>query len=894
MSARQSSPRCGFLVRTAHKVCRITRALALAAGWLLLCALPAASQNATGLPPSGLPQLSRAVRHGEFLSSVGQRAALLGTEDGRFEAWVYPLKILRDLHLRFHVDGRILPAEALAQTVITRPESNTVVYRDASFQVRETLFVPIHEAGAIIMFDIQTSRPLEIELAFRPDFQLEWPADLGMSRLHWDSAARAFLFSAQDHPYAALIGSPTASNQKPDPEFDPQSEKGPADPAPEEESSLLLGVTKRGKEKKLVCIAASLQGRDAAAEIYNRLIRGAHALMLEAANYYRDALHRTLNISIPDARIQQAYDWARIDLLQAIVDNPLVGTGLIAGYGPSGEAERPGYDWFFGRDALWTSLALDSEGDFPAARIALQFLGKYQRADGKIPHEVPQSASLIPWFENYPYGYASADATPLFLIAIGDYVQRSGDVPFAAQNWDSIWRAYQFLNSTRDADGFAQNLGVGHGWVEGGPLLPVRTEIYQAGLGIEALRAISSLARLTGKNEIASELDKTFERERTSLNDLFWSPEKRIFAFALDPNNRRVDESTVLPSVPMWFGLLDPAKAAQTIAHFAAPDMQTDWGMRILSSFSARYARDGYHFGSVWPLFTGWASVAEYRYHRDLAAYLNLRANALLALDGSLGHVTEVLDGDNYKPLATSTPQQIWSAAMIVSPLLRGLFGLETDATACRIALSPHLPADWTSFTIGNLRVGSATLTLRFHRNAKEIRLETTHAGNGKCTLEFSPALSLRASVAAATLNGRAIPFRVEPSDVDQHASVRFELPVGRSTLRIRISDDFECSVASRLPAPGSPSQGLRILSSAWTPARDRLDLDVAGLPGNTYEFSLSNVREIVSVEGAELTKAGREAMLVARFSPGPDNYVQRRITLHFVLKRRAASQAKN
>ena len=65
--------------------------------------------------------------------------------------------------------------------------------------------------------------------------------------------------------------------------------------------------------------------------------------------------------------------------------------------------------------------------------------------------------------------------------------------------------------------------------------------------------------------------------------------------------------------------------------------MQADWGMRILSSSSAEYSSDGYHFGSVWPLFTGWASVAEYRYHRELAAYLNLRANALLALDGSDG-----------------------------------------------------------------------------------------------------------------------------------------------------------------------------------------------------------------------------------------------------------------
>ena len=39
---------------------------------------------------------------------------------------------------------------------------------------------------------------------------------------------------------------------------------------------------------------------------------------------------------------------------------------------------------------------------------------------------------------------------------------------------------------------FAQNAGIGHGWVEGGPLLPVKAEFYQSGLGVEALRALSS------------------------------------------------------------------------------------------------------------------------------------------------------------------------------------------------------------------------------------------------------------------------------------------------------------------------------------------------------------------------------------------------------------------
>lgn len=851
---------------------------------LLLFALPAASHDV-----SRLPELSRAATRGQFVSAVGKRAALLGNKGGQFEAWVYPLKLLRALHLRFHVDGRILPAGPLAQTVITRPESSTIVYGDGSFQVRETLFVPVHEPGAMIAFEIQTERPLEIEIAFEPDFQLEWPASIGPSHFAWDSAQRAFVFAAQDYPYVALVGSPTAG----DPKL-PRLEEDDRNDSSSAESSFLLGVTHRGKDHKLVCLSASLRSQDDAAETYARLMRRTKTLMREATNYYRDYLGRTLNLDLPDAEMQQAYDWARIDLLQAMVENPLAGAGLIAGYGSSGESERPGFDWFFGRDALWSALALNSAGDFSDAKAALEFLAKYQRADGKIPHELPQSATLIRWFEDYPYGYASADATPLFLIALSDYVERSGDVSFAQREWDGIWRAFQFLGSTLDADGFAQNLGAGHGWVESGPLLPVRTEIYQAALGIEALHATSALAGRLGKQDLAAQLDERFRRQRARLNQLFWSPDKNIFSFALDAASRRVDEETVLPAVPMWFGLLDPPKAEEMIARLAAPEMQTDWGMRMLSSSSSKYSADGYHFGSVWPLFTGWASVGEYRYHRELAAYLNLRANALLALDGSPGHITEVLDGDRSDPLPTSTPQQTWSAAMIVSPLLTGLFGLETNSAAGEIAWKPHAPAGWDSFAISNLRVGPVTLAFRFRKDAGGIWLEITRSGSGKCILDFSPALSLRAHMDAATLNRSAIPYRIEANDQDQHVSVHFEVPAGKSTLRMRFRDDFDLSIAPQLPPPGSASRGLRILSRAWTPERDRLELDVAGLPGNNYEFSLWNANQIVSVEGAELDKSDpRAPKLRVKFSPGPDVYVRRRVALEFAPRDRATSAKK-
>src|SRR5215475_14767588 len=98
-------------------------------------------------------ELSRTVRSWEFLTAVGTRAGLFGDESGNMEAWVYPLKLFRNFRVQFEVGGRILPAEALARTVTTRPESCSVLYAGDTFTVKETFFVPVQEAGAIIRFE---------------------------------------------------------------------------------------------------------------------------------------------------------------------------------------------------------------------------------------------------------------------------------------------------------------------------------------------------------------------------------------------------------------------------------------------------------------------------------------------------------------------------------------------------------------------------------------------------------------------------------------------------------------------------------------------------------------------------------------------------------------------
>jgi glycogen debranching enzyme len=821
-------------------------------------------------------KLSRTVRPWEFLPLTGTRAALFGNECGTMEAWVYPLKIFREFHLNFVTEGRVLPAEALARTLTVRPESATILYAGDTFTVRETLFVPVDAEGAVILLNVETEQALEIEAVFHRDYQIMWPAALGATYIDWNSQQRAFYFGEEQRKFSAFVGSPTAT--------DPHAEFQTND-TESQTNSFRLGASAKGKDRKLIVIAASLEGREAALATYQHLTTDYAALEQEAAQYYLDYLARTVHLELPDAQIQQAYDWARISEFQGLVSNPYLGRGLVAGYRTSGAGQRPGFAWFFGRDSFWTSLALNASGDFSTARLALAFISKFQRADGKIPHEISQGANFVDWFKGYPYPYASADATPLYLIAMNDYVIESGDTAFAKEKWDSLWKAYEFLRSTYDEHGFAKNSGVGHGWIEGGPLLPVKTELYQTGLGIEALRALSNLAHLTGKEDESKELAKNFAQQKPLMNDVFWLADKKRFAFALDNNNHAVDEPTVLATVPMWFDLLDEPKADAMIAQLSDLDQQADWGMRIISDRSAKFSGGGYHYGSVWPLFTGWASVGEYRYHLVHPAYENLRANALLAFDGSLGHFSEVLSGAYYQSLSTSSPHQIWSAAMVVSPILRGLFGLQTDAATSTLTFAPHVPADWTSFAIRSVTAGSSKLDLQYAKDLEGITLEIKplEGSAHKISLDFQPAVSLRAKVLGVTLNGRPAPFHVQSHAADQHVLVRIPVSGGTSSLRIRLKDDFGLSYDSRLPALGSTSVGLRIVSETWSPSHDHLTLAVSGLSGQ-YRLSVWNAAAIASVSGAKLSKdADGKMRLIVEFPKQTEGFGHTTISLQLV-----------
>jgi glycogen debranching enzyme len=827
------------------------------------------------LKSSGL-RLSRAVTPAAFFDVVGRRSAAFGYEGRPFEVWVYPMKLLDDFRLSFALEGYPLEIDGLdvIASIDVRPEATTLTYSHAAFTVRQVMIAPVDEPGVVLLLDVATTRPMRITASFRPRLRLMWPAGLMTAYVSWQADAHAYAITEETGRFAGVVGAPGARDVSLMP-YQEEPRDVPVRFARE------IAVSEARTAFVPIVIAGSVKGARDARAVYDRLLASARDLYEQNVAYYEDLLNRTTDVSVPDDRLATAFRWAKVGVDKGLATNPFLGTGLLAGFRTSGESERPGFAWFFGRDALWSALAITSYGDFAAVRTALEFLATHQRADGKIPHEVSQSATLIPWFTDYPYPWASADATPLYVIAHSDYWRASGDTEFLQRHWESIVKAHRFSAAT-DTDGneLVENTGVGHGWVEGGALYPPHEELYLQGAWIEALNGLAELAGVMNDSKLAAEARGRSERTRAAVERRYWLEDRGFYAFATAPakNGTVVAEDTVLPAVPLWWGLLRDDRAQLELDHLGSGAIATDWGARILSNRSASYDPLSYHYGSVWPLFTGWTAMAAYRYGRPHVGYQALAANALLTFDDALGYVTELLSGDFNAAFGRSSHHQIWSEAMVITPIVRGLFGVEAIDGGRALRIRPQLPADWDSATLRRVAAGRGFVDVTVQRGGGRMSIAIEQTGVAPARYVVAPAFPLDAHVRGVKVNGRPATFDVSRAGDVQRAEVTVTNGAPTTIVEFDYREGSDVYVDITQPAPGADNQGLRILRSRAV--LEGLRLTVEGRGGRTYEVRLRTPRRLRErlPEGVRIERPAGDARILLTFNGPASDYVRREV----------------
>jgi glycogen debranching enzyme len=892
---------------------------------ILLCAPaapPANSQTtlSTSLPKfdlrkSGL-ELERRTQSGSIFDVVGHRSAVFGYENRSLEAWVYPMKILDDFNLAFRIEGYPLniPGSEIQVHITVRPEATIFTYSHAAFTVNQVIFAPVDEPGVIMLLDVQSVLPITITASFRPRLRLFWPAGLMTPYVDWDEHSHSYSFGEETRRFVGMVGSPAGR----DISLMPYQEEPRDVPL-----QFVIDVPAEKAKSQFIpiVIAGSVTGRSAAQSTYDKLLREAQTLYEKNVAYYERLQKETVSVRTPDERLNTAFAWAKVGVDKGIATNPFLGTGILAGFRTSGDSERPGFAWFFGRDALWTSLAVNFYGDFAATRTVLDFLKKFQRADGKIPHEISQSASLIPWFTDYPYPWASADASPLYVIAHADYWRASGDLDFIRVNWDSIVKAYHFSAAT-DTDGndLIENTAAGTGWVEGGPLYPAHEEIYLQGLWIQASLDIAELADQMKDPKLAVEARARADRTRAAVEKTYWLPDRGFYAFATvrprdhpseaEPGFNRpvrqsrmdalskahlIDEDSVLPAVPLWWHELDNERAQSELDHVGSAAMATDWGERIISEKSELYDPLSYHYGSVWPLFTGWASVAAYAYGRPHVGYQALMANASLTFANALGYVTELLSGEFNAPFGRSSHHQVWSEAMVVSSTLRGLLGIAVSDGGKTLRFAPQLPIAWSSVAVSNVTAGQARYDITLQRERDEggsglnkdrvvvsrSPVDKTGSGGeaGLAQLIVATSLPLDGKPRAVSVNGHLAKFDVIRAGDVQRMQVVVEDPQPKVEVRFEYIGGTDVYNAPEPLTAGALSEGLRVIRSQAD--QNFLHLTLEGIGGREYSLLVWTTRRLGETSGVRLNNtAGSGRQLLFKFESPPGVYVRRELAI--------------
>lgn len=454
-------------------------------------------------------------------------------------------------------------------------------------------------------------------------------------------------------------------------------------------------------------------------------------------------VERAPRVLVRDRSLVHAWDRSRADLGSLRIHDSECGTTAVA-------AGAPWFMTLFGRDSLLTSymaLPLDPSLAVGTLRTLASHQGRQvdprsEEEPGRILHEVRAGvdAELALGGSNVYYG--TADATPLFVVLLGE-LRRWGlaeqDVADLLPHAD---RALEWIEQygDRDGDGFveyqrATDRGlVNQGWkdswdginfADGRIAEPPIALAEVQGYVYAAYLARAYLAQQQDDRDTAEHYVHRARRLRKEFNEKFWLPDRGWYAVALDRNKRPVDALTSNIGHCLWSGIVDPDRATAVAERLLSPEMFTGWGVRTLASTMGAYNPMSYHNGSVWPHDNALVASGLMRYgfteqaQRVACGILDAAA----AFDGRLPELFCGFDRDEYPapvPYPTSCSPQAWAAATPIQ-LLRVLLGFTPDIPNGRVWLNPALPPRLADLSLLGLPLAGTRVDIRVRGGEVEV-----------------------------------------------------------------------------------------------------------------------------------------------------------------------------
>jgi glycogen debranching enzyme len=521
---------------------------------------------------------------------------------------------------------------------------------------------------------------------------------------------------------------------------------------------------------RIVCFEIELQGggRRTVDLTYSTLANGIWRQPSEAherpvlADAWRDVRTR---VRTTEALVGPAVERAAEDLLelrQWELGGDLPADAWIVNAGV------PRFTGFFGRDCLtagWQAALLGPEPikgaiEIAAATQGREFVARTEEEPGRMIHEM-RSGPLAKLGVT-PHGgyYGSQTSGSMFLLALSEAWHWTGDMDLLRRHREAALRAINWAETLadRDGDGFmeygdhAPDGLKNQGWKDSDEAIrypdgrlvpnPIATVEEQAFHYLALQRMAEILIALgddvdPGDPERAEVLLRRASILHTAWDAAYWLPDEGFYAMALDGDHRPVATIGSNPGHALGTGIVPAERATAVADRLLATDLYSGWGVRTLSSDHPSYNPLGYHLGAVWPVENATIALGFKRYGLD--DHLDQLAEGLFA---AIAHcrdlrLPEALTGHDRAEVPYPLPYpgaqspQAWSASATIQ-LLQTMLGIYPFAPAHVLGLvRPRLPAWLPSVTIEGLRVGPATVTLRFERDADGTAHHSVEAQDG-------------------------------------------------------------------------------------------------------------------------------------------------------------------
>lgn len=780
-----------------------------------------------------------------FLAAHGRFAWAAGYADGGIEIWAGALQLATEVKPEFRRDGEVtpIPADRILASVVVEPSSISRIYVGADFSVEENIFIPFDQTAAVIRYTVHSATAVRIIERFRPSLNLMWPAAIGGQSTRWDAAQSAYLISEPRRRFAAVVLAPDGTTHD-----ETRNEAS----SPQSSGELSVALDAQSPQIVFAEVAPealpSLSSRDFAA--VRDLAANDLPQRQQAAKHYASVLSSNVQIETPDAELNRALAWAKIDLDQDWFCNKKLGCGYIAGFGPSRHERRPQYAWYFAGDGMVAMHAALAVGDLDHAREELRFISKYQDADtGMIWHEISQSAPYLDWRNDYPYMFVHADLTYPYISAVADYVRQSNDREFLSEIWPSAQKAFAYGHTLLADDALPRIPKAKEGANEQDTL---GDELGLSASWIRACDDYSFLAGLMKDRSAARQAAKLSEQARLSFDRRYWDSKTDFVIQGYRRDGTAVSTHGVADMQAVMLHLFDDERTEHILDEVSSWRFQTDWGTRGLAMGEPGFDPTGYVYGSVSALRTAEVAQGYWSAHRPETAF-QIWSGLLpwFELD-SPGHMDELLRGDMLYPQSESVPEQTWSSAGFLSTTVHGLFGLEVDAVNSTLTLAPHLPADWDDATLSNVQIGNSKLNFAFHQSIDDTLLHIENSGDS-VHLIYDPSIPLGALGIVASVNRRRIEAKATVGSEDEHVTLHFDIPHGVTDIAIRYKYGVVVITPRAHPAIAGPSAGMKLTSVSLKGNVFSVDVDL--VPGKDNTLELLTRRAMQSATGLTVKK---------------------------------------